>query len=79
MRRHWATLREAGLVTASRATVWRASDKRTGRRFFVETFEWKSTRASDRAHRDPAVLAVWQPMEPLLESMDIAKVERVTS
>ncbi len=75
LERHGPALRRAGLVTATRARTWRATDKRSGRTWFVELFAWKDRRASDAAHRSPAVQEVWGPMEPLLESMEIAVVE----
>ena len=73
--RHGPTLRKAGLVAPTPSRVWRATDKRTGRDYFVEMFAWKDRRASDLAHRSPEVMAVWGPMEPMLESMDIAVVK----
>ncbi len=77
LERHWPTLRKERLVTATRPTVWKATDKKTSRTFYVEMFEWKSIDASDLAHETPEVMAVWGPMMPLLESMDIAAVEQV--
>jgi len=78
LRRHWPALEGAGLVAPSRPRIWRATDKRTRRTCFVEMFEWKDSRSSDRAHRTPEVMAVWGPMMPLLESMDIAVVRPVS-
>jgi hypothetical protein len=40
-------------------------------------FEWKDAKASDVAHQTPDVMAVWGPMAPLLESMDIGVVKPV--
>jgi quinol monooxygenase YgiN len=77
LKRHWPTLQRAGLVTATRPRIWRASDKRTRRAYFVEMFEWKDAKASDTAHRTPEVRAVWGPMEPLLETMELAVVKPV--
>ncbi len=77
LRRHWPALRRAGLAAPTPPRVWRARDKRTGRRHFVETFAWKDGRVSGRAHSDPLVLAVWEPLMPLLESMEIAVVEEL--
>jgi hypothetical protein len=54
-----------------------AKDKRTRRVYFVEMFEWRDAKASDAAHRTPAVMAVWGPIEPLLEHMDLALVKPV--
>ncbi len=77
LKRHWPALKAAKLVTATRARTWRATNKRSGRTYFVEMFAWKDADASDMAHRTPDVMAVWGPMESLLESMEIAVVERV--
>jgi quinol monooxygenase YgiN len=73
--RHWPTLRELGLVTTQAARVWRARDKRSGKAFFVEIFEWRDERASEIAHQTPQVMAVWESMGPLLESMQLAQLE----
>jgi hypothetical protein len=77
LKRHWPALRAAGLAAPTPPRIWRATDKRSGRRSFVELFAWKDPSASDRAHEDPRVLAVWQPMMPLLESMEIAVVKEL--
>jgi quinol monooxygenase YgiN len=77
LRAHVPALRRAGLAAPQRAVLWEATDKRSGRRYFVESFAWRDARASDRAHRTPEVLAVWGPMEPLLEGMEIARVRRL--
>jgi hypothetical protein len=77
VRRHWPALRAAGLAAPTRPRAWRATDKRTGRRYFVESFAWKDPQASTKAHEHPGVLAVWAPMEPLLESLEIAVVEEL--
>jgi hypothetical protein len=58
LRRHWPALRTAGLAAPARPKAWRATDKRTGRRYYVESFAWKdgsprrrptSTRRSSRS------------------------------
>jgi hypothetical protein len=75
LRRQWPTLNRIGLVSKMPQTLWRASDKRTGRRYFVELFEWKDGRSSGRAHRTPEVMAIWNPMTAILHSMQLARVE----
>jgi quinol monooxygenase YgiN len=77
LKRHWPTLDRAGLVTSTRPAIYKASEKRTHRTYFVEMFEWKDAKASDAAHRTPEVIAVWGPMMPLLESMEIAAVKQL--
>lgn len=51
---HFARLYEQGLVTRRKPFLMRARD-----RTVVEVFEWKSQRAIDAAHDNPAVLAMW--------------------
>jgi hypothetical protein len=77
LKRHWPTLKKAGLVAPTPPRIWKATDKRTRRVYFVEMIEWKDAKASDTAHRTPEVMAVWGPMLPLLESMELALVKPV--
>ena len=51
---HFARLYEQGLVTRRKPIVMRARDGTV-----IEVFEWKSQRAIDEAHANPAVLAMW--------------------
>ncbi|MGB7624841.1 MAG: hypothetical protein WBN92_21040 [Terriglobia bacterium] len=53
-------------------------DKQTNRAFFVEMFQWKDARASDIAHRTPEVMAIWDPMEPLLENLQLSHIEPIS-
>ncbi len=73
---HWPALRRAGLATSDPARVLRCRGKRGGT-FFVETFAWADAGASGAAHESPGVLAVWGPMEALLDGMELAEVEEV--
>ena len=77
VRRHWPALDALGLVTGPPARIWRARDKRTGRVHFVEMFTWRDAAASDLAHRTPEVMAIWGPMESVLEDLELASVEPV--
>lgn len=79
LRKHWPALNQAGLVVPTPPQVWRAKEKRNGRQYFVETFQWKSLRASYIAHHAPAVMAIWEPMMPLLESMQLAQIVPLSS
>jgi hypothetical protein len=79
LRRHWPALDAAGLVAKAPARVFRATDKRDGRVHFIEMFEWKDKSASGLAHRTPGVAAIWEPMEPLLEEMQLARIEPVAA
>ncbi len=77
LKRHWPALNGAGLVSPMLPQVWRATDKRTGRAYFIEMFQWKNERAADVAHHTPGVMAIWEPMGPLLEDMQLARVAPV--
>jgi hypothetical protein len=63
--RHWRTLHELGFVTDERARVYRKLDEPT----YVEIFTWVEG-GFERAHDHPDVLAIWEPMDPLLEERD---------
>ena len=77
VKKHWPTLRKTGLVTADAATVYRAHDKRSGSVYFIEIFSWRDEQASGIAHQTPEVMAVWEPMGPIMEGMEIAAIEPV--
>jgi hypothetical protein len=74
---HWTTLHRLGLATDRPGQVWRAHDKRSGEPFLVELFEWRDTAASEIAHQTPEVMAIWETMGPLLESMKLAQLDAV--
>src|SRR2546423_8889364 len=77
LRRHWSTLRRLELVTHTPGQLWRANDKESNRVRFLEMFEWADASSSDIAHQTPEVMAVWEPMGPLLESMSMQRLQRV--
>ena len=66
LRRHWNTLHDLGFVTDEDPLVFRALD---GGPTYVEIFTWVEG-GFGRAHEHPDVLAIWEPMEPLLEERD---------
>lgn len=74
LRRHWPTLRDAGLATDTPAPHFEAEvgggrHNGTGTTF-VEIFSWTSGQSADLAHRMPEVMAVWEPMGALVEVRD---------
>ena len=73
--KHWPALDKLGLVTKTPAKIWKAHDIRTGTDFYVELFTWKDGGGSDIAHQSPEVMAIWEPMTPILDRMQIAEVE----
>jgi hypothetical protein len=72
---HEQALRAAGLVTAEPFRIWKALDIRKHRTSYIEYFQWKDGNVSDRAHETPEVMAVWEPMGPVLEELTICEVE----
>jgi hypothetical protein len=75
VKRHEIALRKVGLVTSEPFKVWKAQNIRTNEVSIVEYFEWKDGKASDIAHQTPEVMAVWEPMGPVLEDLRICEVE----
>ena len=75
VKKHEPALRKVGLVTGEPFKVWKALDIRKGRVSFMEYFQWKDGHASDAAHQTPEVMAVWEPMGPVLEELTICEVE----
>jgi hypothetical protein len=75
VRKHLPTLRKLGLMSPAEGQLWRAADKRSGAVSFVEIFEWKDGRASDVAHQTPEVMAIWEPMGPLLEGLELRRLD----
>ncbi len=76
VKQHWPVLRRLGLSTGEPAEVYRATDKRTGRVSFIEIFSWKDDGSSAAAHNNPEVMAIWDAMGPLLESLDLQAIEK---
>jgi hypothetical protein len=63
---HWETLHKLGFVTDDASVVYRSlSEPPT----YVEVFTWVEG-GFELAHEHPDVLAVWEPMEPLLEDRE---------
>lgn len=75
VRKHEPALRKVGLVTDEPFRLWKAYDIRKQREQFIEYFVWKNGNASDIAHQTPEVMAVWEPMGPVLEELTICEAE----
>lgn len=83
LRKHLRVLAGEGLVTTTEASVMRSHDGT-----LVEVFEWHSAEAIEKAHSNPAVLALWSefaavrdyvPLASLAESQQMfAEFEPVT-
>ena len=75
MRRHYAVLKEAGLITERQSILMNAKDD-----VIIEIFEWKDEAAIKSAHNHPEVLKMWAeyneaceyvPLNTLQESNDM--------
>lgn len=75
VKKHWPALNAIGLSTKEPAKVYRATDKRSGQVYFIEIFSWRDEQASSIAHQTPEVMAIWEPMGPILEGLELAKLE----
>ena len=78
VKKHGPALESTGLIVDGPAAVYRATDKRSGEKFFIETFSWRDEDAPDLAHQIPEVMAVWEPMTPILEKLELAVIEQVS-
>ena len=75
VKKHEPALRKVGLVTTEPFRLWKAYDIRKKREQLIEYFVWKDGNASDVAHQTPEIMAVWEPMGPVLEELTICEVE----
>ena len=78
VRKHWPALHQVGLVTQEPVRIWRATDKASGDVSIVEMFQWKDADASGIAHRTPEVMAIWEPMEAIIEELKLASLDPVS-
>jgi len=78
VRKHGPALESTGLITGGAPTVYRARNIRTGDVSFVEIFSWRDEKASGLAHQTPEVMAVWEPMTPLLEGLELNVIESLS-
>jgi len=79
VKKHWPALKSIGLSTNEPAKVYRATDKRSGQVYFIEIFSWRDEEASSIAHQTPEVMAIWEPMGPNLEGLELAKLEPISA
>jgi hypothetical protein len=77
--KHGPALETTGLIVDGPPAVFRATNKRTGEVFFVETFSWRDEEAPNLAHQMPEVMAVWEPMTPILDNLELAVIEQISA
>ena len=77
VQKHLPALEGTGLLADEPTAVYRATDKRSGKSYFVEMFSWRDEQAPNVAHQLPEVMAIWEPMTPLLEGLELAVIEPV--
>jgi hypothetical protein len=76
VKNHWPVMHKLGLASDNPARVWRTT-ARDGSIAFVELFEWRDGKSSEIAHQTPEVMAVWEPMANVMDSIEIAQAEPV--
>ena len=75
IRKHGPALQSSGLTVGGAPLVYQARNVRSGETSFIEIFSWRDDQASNLAHQTPEIMAVWEPMTPLLESLEINVIE----
>ena len=79
--KHWTTLREVGLASEDPPLIYRglASGEPGGQHgaggVYIEIFSWAQADGPRIAHETPEVMAVWEPMGAICESMDFPMYE----
>ncbi|MEN3370649.1 MAG: hypothetical protein V7609_2792 [Verrucomicrobiota bacterium] len=76
--KHGPALEATGLIVGGAPAVYRATDKRSGETSFIEMFSWRDDEAPNLAHQMPEVMAVWEPMTPLLENLELTAIEQIS-
>jgi len=79
IRKHGPALESTGLIVGGPPLVYRARNVRTGQTCFIEIFSWRDEQASNLAHQTPEVMAVWEPMTPILEQLEINVIESLSA
>jgi hypothetical protein len=81
LRKHWPALRTVDLATPKPAKIYRGHSKRGHgpEAIYVELFEWKDASSAEVAHQTPEVMAVWEPMGPMLAGMDLIALDELPS
>lgn len=77
IRKHGPALESTGLIVGGPPTLYRARNVRSGETAFIEIFSWRDDKASNLAHQTPEVMAVWEPMTPILEQLEINVIEPI--
>lgn len=78
VKKHWPALRSTGLAVDDSIELYRATDKRSGQQYFVEIFSWRDAKAPEIAHQMPEIMAIWEPMTPMLDRLELAVLEQVS-
>ena len=79
VKKHGPALESTGLITGGKPVVYKAHNIRTNQDYFIEMFSWRDEKAAGLAHQTPELMAVWEPMTPILESLEIAVIDAVTT
>lgn len=73
--KHWPALSKLGLVVNAHKPLHLRGEVKDGKQLYVEIFTWVSGEAAQRAHELPEVMAIWEPMGPLVAQWDFPHFE----
>ena len=65
--KHWPTLNKLGLVEPTPSTIFKGVEQDNGQPIYFEIFDWREG-ASEQAHTQEEVMAIWGPMDALCEA-----------
>ena len=74
VQKHLPVLQQEELVTERPSVIMQAADDT-----IVEVFEWASSEAIEKAHDNPAVVAMWQDFDKVCDYVPIADVAEARS
>ena len=79
--KHWPALRSAGLASEEPPLIYRGlasgkpDDMHGAAGTYIEIFSWENPDGPEVAHQTPEVMAIWEPMGAICESMDFPLFE----
>ncbi len=83
--KHWPTLRQAGLASEDPPLIYRGlpspapNGEHDAARTYIEIFSWAQPNSAELAHQTPEVMAVWEPMGAICESMEFPSFQPISS
>ncbi len=79
--KHWPALRKVGLASEDPPLIFRGlpsgktDDRHGATGVYIEIFSWAQENSPQLAHEMPEVMAIWEPMGAICETMDFPLFE----